>query len=66
MSFYTLHTKIIDAKWSPEVNYLIMKCGRCSAIFEHRADKCTVRCPSCGKQSGLDKLRGEYYYLSNM
>lgn len=55
-----MYHKIIDAKWTPYCNILIMKCGRCDAIFEHRANRWTVRCPSCGKQGGLEKIRKNY------
>ena len=53
-------TKIIDGKWTPMINMLIMTCGDCLSIFDHRADRWTVRCPDCGKQAGLGKLRKEY------
>ena len=56
---YNRHTKIIDARWTPKVNMLVIRCGKCTSIFEHRTDRWTVRCPDCGRQSGLGKLREE-------
>jgi ribosomal protein S27E len=53
-------TKIIDARWGTRINLLIIKCGACRAIFEHRADKWTVRCPACSKQAGLNELREDW------
>lgn len=53
-------TRIIDARWTKTVNMLTIRCGKCMSIFEHRADRWQVRCPECGKQAGLNKLRKEY------
>lgn len=52
--------KILDAKWTSIVNILIIRCENCNAIFDHRTNRWTVHCPSCGTQGGLDKLREEY------
>ena len=52
--------KIIDAKWTPKMNLLVVRCGGCDAIFNHRSDRWTVRCPRCGKQGHLARMREEY------
>ena len=59
--YYSYH-RIIGARWTPKVNMLKIRCGRCDAIFEHRADRWTVRCPSCGKQGGLGKIRHNWVH----
>ena len=64
MRVYRGSTRIIGARWTKRFNLLKMSCGRCNAIFEHRADRWTIRCPSCGKQAGLGKVR-EAYARSN-
>jgi len=57
---YNTKTRILWAKWTPIINMLILKCGRCDAIFEFRCDRWTIRCPSCGKQDSINKLRKEW------
>jgi len=57
---YSGYHRIIDVRWTPQINMLKMRCGGCDAIFEHRADRWTVRCPSCGKQGGLAKIRQDW------
>ena len=54
---YTGTMKILDIRWTSKINMLIIRCGRCDAIFEFRIDRWTVRCPTCGAQTGMDKLR---------
>jgi len=57
---YSRHlTKIIGARWTPTINMIQIKCS-CSSIFEHRADRWTVRCPSCSRQYNIQKLRDKY------
>ena len=48
--------KIIDAKWTPKVNLLKIKCP-CGVEFWHRADRWTLQCPECGHQEGIVALR---------
>jgi len=52
--------KIIDTRWTPKVNIHNIRCDKCDSIFDHRTDRWTVRCPVCGEQAGLNKLREEY------
>ena len=52
--------KISGARWTDTVNILIIRCENCNAIFDHRSNRWTVRCPTCGTQGGLNKLREEY------
>jgi len=48
--------RIVDAKWTPRVNMLIIKCTACDRRFEHRADRWQVRC-ECGQERHLGALR---------
>jgi hypothetical protein len=50
-------SRITDVRWTPKVNMLIVTCGRCDAVFEHRADRWVSTCPSCNKQVHINKLR---------
>ena len=45
--------KIIDARWTPEVNLLKIKCS-CGEEFWHRW---TLQCPECGRQEGIITVR---------
>jgi hypothetical protein len=60
MIMHREYAKIVDVKWTPRVNMLLVKCGHCDAVFEHRSDRWTVRCPSCQAQFGLAKMREEW------
>jgi len=51
--------KIMGARWTPKVNMLLIHCS-CNSTFEVRADRWNVRCPSCGKDEHLSKLRDGY------
>jgi hypothetical protein len=53
--------KIIDAKWTPQVNMYVIKCGKCLAIFDYRCDRWTFKCPTCGSQGSTSKLRDEWF-----
>jgi uncharacterized C2H2 Zn-finger protein len=57
MVMYKSYAKIIDARWTPQGNILIIRCGKCDAIFNHRADRFIVRCPTCSSSFGLEKMR---------
>jgi len=48
--------KIIDAKWTPKVNLLKIKCS-CGEEFWHRADRWTLQCPRCGQREGIVAVR---------
>lgn len=41
--------KIIDARWTPRVNMLLIEC-LCGNRFEHRSDRWIVRCRRCGRE----------------
>ena len=47
--------KIVDARWTREVNLLTLGCSSCLQTWQHRADRRTVRCPNCGT---LDDILG--------
>jgi len=51
------HTmKIIDARWTPQINILLILCT-CGNTFEHRADRWRCRCFNCHREERLDKIR---------
>uniref|UniRef100_A0A6H2A5R6 Uncharacterized protein n=1 Tax=viral metagenome TaxID=1070528 RepID=A0A6H2A5R6_9ZZZZ len=54
---YNGKMKILDIRWTPTINILVINCGRCDTIFEFRIDRWNVRCPTCGMPTGMDKLR---------
>lgn len=51
--------RIINAKWRPDVNRLIVSCS-CRKIFAHRADRWWAHCPTCGCKENLRVLRERY------
>lgn len=51
---------IVDAKWTPKFNILIIKCHICNTEFEHRADRWNARCTYCHTQERLDIIRDNY------
>lgn len=51
---------IVDAKWTPKFNILIIKCHICNTEFEHRADRWNARCTYCYQYERLDKIRDNY------
>jgi len=50
--------KLIDAKWSPRVNILIIQCD-CGSVINHAADKVLIHCVLCRAYKNLHKLREE-------
>lgn len=50
--------KIIGARWTLRYNVLKIVC-ECRAVFEHRADRWSVICPSCGRLGSLADIRKE-------
>ena len=52
--------QIIDAKWTPKVNLLKIKCRRCGNEFWHRADRWRVKCPECNYEDHLGPIREQY------
>lgn len=46
--------RIVDAKWTPLVNYLVLEC--CTK-FLHRADQVHIMCPICKGWENLHLLR---------
>lgn len=58
MSRNTRHImmKIINARWTPKVNMLIIRCD-CGHEFEHRADRWGVKCLNCKRQEHLQRMR---------
>lgn len=53
--------KVIDIKWTPNVNKLIILCD-CGKKFEHRLDRWWVRCKVCGRKQIVDTLRNEFVF----
>jgi len=51
--------QLIDAKWTPKVNLLKIKC-RCGNEFWHRADRWRVKCPECDYEDHLGPIRRRY------
>lgn len=52
--------KIMNAKWDPKVNWLVIKC-ECGREFRHRADRIKVLCPRCYRTADLMKLKDAYF-----
>lgn len=50
--------EVIDAKWTPTVNYLLIRC-KCGEEFWHRADRFRVRCSGrfCSRTDNLSRMR---------
>jgi len=48
--------KILDARWTPQVNMLKIACT-CGTEFEHRADRWNIRCPYCGQKAHIGAMR---------
>lgn len=53
---YDVAMKIIDARWTPRVNMLMIECN-CGNRFEHRADRWIVKCMNCMRQDHLQRMR---------
>lgn len=53
---FRMGTKIIDAKWHPKVNYLLIECG-CGNRFWHRADRRKITCHKCLTMADCMKLK---------
>jgi len=51
--------QIIDAKWTPRVNLLKIKCP-CGNEFWYRADRWRVKCPECDYEDYLGPMRKRY------
>ena len=50
--------KIVDAEWTPQVNYYLVSCD-CGHEFKARTDRWKVTCPFCYKASDTGRLRDE-------
>jgi len=55
--------RIINAKWTPKVNFLAIKCI-CGNVFWHRADRWKVKCPECNYGWRLGPMREQWLKLS--
>ena len=51
--------QLIDAKWTPKVNLLKIRCP-CGNEFWHRADRRKVKCPECDYDWHLGAIREQY------
>ena len=51
--------RIISAHWTPEINWLGMKC-QCGEQFSVRADRWWVTCPFCFYRERLNTIRDRY------
>lgn len=49
--------KIVDAKWTPTVNYLIIECDNCGCRYEARADRWRLRCFQCQFVDNMQNVR---------
>ena len=44
-------SRITDVRWTPQVNMLIVTCGRCDSRFAHRAEWVTSKRLDLGRVS---------------
>jgi len=51
--------KIIDARWTPRINMLLIKCW-CSYEFWHQSNRWRAKCGKCGSENNLGKIRDRY------
>lgn len=51
--------RIVSAKWTPKINYLIIKC-HCGNLFKHRSDRWWAKCRNCYDSQKLDRIRQKY------
>lgn len=49
--------EIKDARWTPRVNILLMKC-QCGHTFEHPANRKWAVCPQCQSKTDTLRLKG--------
>lgn len=50
--------KIVDARWTPQVNMYVVQC-ECGTKFEHRSDRWRATCPRCGASVNVQELRDQ-------
>jgi len=56
--------ELVDARWTPKINILIIHCKECQRTIEHRADRWTVHCHKpCKNFANLAQLR--WWYVQN-
>lgn len=56
---------IINARWTPMVNYLLIKC-ECGYEWWHRADRRKIVCDKCLTKTDCHKLKAQgVRYVSN-
>ncbi len=53
--------EILDAKWTPKINILLIRC-ECGNIISHRADRWQVYCHKCQNKENLSLIRQKYVY----
>ncbi|KKN08647.1 hypothetical protein LCGC14_1054640 [marine sediment metagenome] len=53
--------KITGAKWTPQVNMLLISC-LCGNEFLHRSDRWKPKCPKCRTVGHLKQLREDYAF----
>jgi len=47
--------KVVDARWTAQVNMLKVRCPNCSNEFETRADRFNAKCPRCNQRGQVKK-----------
>ena len=50
---------IIDAKWTPRVNVILLQCRRCGTKTRAPANRRRVRCSRCFQNGDMLKIKGE-------
>ena len=49
-------TTIVDCRWTPQVNILVLKCP-CGMRYDQRADRWVTVCPWCTHRDDLFHVR---------
>lgn len=48
---------LVDAFWTPQVNYAIYECQRCNGVFNHRLDRRKIVCTACKQTDDIFVIR---------
>jgi hypothetical protein len=51
--------KLVEAVWTPIINWLIIECD-CGNNFKHRSDRWWPVCDFCGRKENLGIIRERY------
>ena len=55
--------EIVTARWTKDVNMLLIKCYHCGKQHEHRSDRWRVICPHCGFRGNLSMAREKLFQM---